>query len=726
MATELGKAFVQIVPSARGIGGAISNILDGEAQSAGNIAGQSIGSSLIGMLKKTLAIAGIGKLIGSALTEGGELEQSIGGVETLFKNNADMVKKYAQDAYKTVGVSANDYMSNVTSFSASLLQSTAGDTKKAAEVAHMAMVDMSDNANKMGSDISSIQTAYQGFAKQNYTMLDNLKLGYGGTKKEMERLLVDAQKLTGVKYNIDNLSDVYSAIHAIQGEIGITGTTAKEASETLQGSFSAMKSAFQNVLGSIAIGENIEQSLQGLVETTSTFLFNNFIPMVVDIVKNIPVVIFAFIQSSAPLFMQGGIDLITQLSEGIINGYPEALSNFSSAIINMLDSITEKLPEFLEKGIEIIKNLANGLMSNIPQLINTVGNVLSKIVEFILVNLPVILNAGKDILFSIASGIINNLPAIGESILKLISKIISTFIANYPNLVKSGYELIGSVLGGIIEKIPDVIVAIAKLTVSVLTEFAKLLPNLFVFGIDMLVKVTLGIASMTSKLIGSGINAIMGLLSAIGELVINFFKYGGTVVTNIANGITDGSLYVIDSIKHIISDVIDEIKSWFGDFKDAGANIVNMIADGIKGAIGTVTDAIGDVVSSVRNYLPFSPAKEGPLRDLNKLDFTIIADGINSAKKSVLSSTDDLMSSVRDSLNPTSDLLIDGNLERNISANLNKTNLAFDKEKNTEYQREADYSSAINQILSSINTLTQEIRNQPYTQRELARKGAIQ
>lgn len=723
MATELGKAFVQIVPSARGIGGAISNILDGEAQSAGNIAGQRIGSSLIGMLKKTLAIAGIGKLIGSALTEGGELEQSIGGVETLFKNNADMVKKYAQDAYKTVGVSANDYMSNVTSFSASLLQATAGDTKKAAEVAHMAMVDMSDNANKMGSDISSIQTAYQGFAKQNYTMLDNLKLGYGGTKKEMERLLVDAQKLTGVKYNIDNLSDVYSAIHAIQGKLEITGTTAKEASETLQGSFSAMKSAFQNVLGSIAIGENIEQSLQGLVETTSTFLFNNFIPMVVDIVKNIPVVIFAFIESSAPLFMQGGIDLITQLSEGIINGYQEALSNFSSVIINMLDSITEKLPEFLEKGIEIIKNLANGLMSNIPQLIDTVGNVLSKIVEFILVNLPVILNAGKDILFSIASGIINNLPAIGESILKLIGKIISTFLVNYPNLVKSGYELIGSVLGGIIEKIPDVIVAIAKLTVSVLTEFAKLLPNLFVFGIDMLVKVTLGIASMTSKLIGSGINAIMGLLSAIGELVINFFKYGGTVVTNIGNGIKDKALYVVDSIKNIISNTVDEIKSWFGDFKDAGANIVNMIADGIKGAIGTVTDAIGDVVSSVRNYLPFSPAKEGPLRDLNKLDFTIIADGINSAKKSVLSSTDDLMSSVRDSLNPTSDFLINSNFEKEITANLNRQNIAFDKEKNTEYKSEADYSSAINQILSSINTLTQEIRNQPYTQRELLRKG---
>lgn len=275
MATELGKAYVQIIPSSKGISGSISKELSGEATSAGKVAGGNIVSSI----KKIIVAAGIGKAIAATITEGGNLEQSIGGIETLFKDDADKVRKYANEAYKTVGVSANDYMENVTSFSASLLQSMGGDTEKAAEVANMAMVDMGDNANKMGTDMRDIQNAYQGFAKGNYTMLDNLKLGYGGTKTEMERLLADAQKLTGVEYNLDNLDDVYTAINAIQQEIGITGTTALEAGETVQGSFSAMKSAFTNVLGALAIGENLDGSLSALAQTISTFLFDNLLPM---------------------------------------------------------------------------------------------------------------------------------------------------------------------------------------------------------------------------------------------------------------------------------------------------------------------------------------------------------------------------------------------------------------------------------------------------------------
>ena len=247
MATELGKAYVQIIPSAKGISGSISKVMDPEASAAGI----SSGNKLVSGIKKIIAVAGIGKAFAATITEGGNLEQSIGGIETLFKGSAKTVQGYANEAYKTVGVSANDYMENVTSFSASLLQSMGGDTKEAAKVAHTAMVDMGDNANKMGTDMRDIQNAYQGFAKQNYTMLDNLKLGYGGTKTEMQRLLKDAQELTGVEYDIDNLDDVFMAVHAIQQEIGITGTTALEAEETIQGSFNAMKAAFSNVLGEI-------------------------------------------------------------------------------------------------------------------------------------------------------------------------------------------------------------------------------------------------------------------------------------------------------------------------------------------------------------------------------------------------------------------------------------------------------------------------------------------
>src|SRR5699024_11010918 len=212
----------------------------------------------------------------------------------------DKVRKYASESYKTVGVSANEYMQNVTSFSASLLQSMGGDTEKAAERANMAMVDMGDNANKMGTDMRDIQNAYQGFAKQNYTMLDNLKLGYGGTKSEMERLLADATKLSGVKYDINNLSDVYEAIHVVQEELGVTGTTALEAEETLSGSLNAMQSAFKDVLGNLAIGEDIKPSLYALADTVSTFLFGNLFPMIGRILATLPGAVFTFIQAAAP------------------------------------------------------------------------------------------------------------------------------------------------------------------------------------------------------------------------------------------------------------------------------------------------------------------------------------------------------------------------------------------------------------------------------------------
>ena len=281
--TELAKAYVQIIPSAKGISGGIQREIDPEA----DVAGKSFGGKLVGVIKGVIATAAIGKTLSSAISEGAALEQSLGGIETLFKNSADKVKANAAQAYKTAGMSANDYMELTTSFAASLLSSLSNDTSKAADIADMAMVDMSDNANKMGTNMEDIKNAYQGFAKQNYTMLDNLKLGYGGTKTEMERLLADAQKISGVEYNIDNLSDVYSAIHVIQGELDITGTTAKEAATTLSGSLGQMKAAFKNLLGNMALGESITQQLYELRETVIIFL-RNLIPMIGNVLSALP------------------------------------------------------------------------------------------------------------------------------------------------------------------------------------------------------------------------------------------------------------------------------------------------------------------------------------------------------------------------------------------------------------------------------------------------------
>lgn len=384
MATEIAQAYVQLIPSARGITGKIQSILDPEASAAGQSAGQSLGSSLVGVMTKVIAAAGIGKAFSAAISEGAALQQSLGGIETLFKGSADKVKGYANEAYKTTGLSANAYMENVTGFSASLLQSLGGDTNKAAETANMAMIDMSDNANKMGTSMESIQMAYQGFAKQNYTMLDNLKLGYGGTKQEMERLLNDAQKLTGVKYDINNLSDVYSAIHAIQENLDITGTTAKEAASTFSGSFESMKAAAQNVLGKLALGENILPSLHALLKTTSTFLFDNFLPMVGNIFSGLGLVLTEGIsQIASQLFGDAfGNAVYSQLSRvtGVFQTFFDMIFGSLSKQDN-IDILT--MLGFSEGAANQIVNIADNIRVTFENIGVVAGNVASIVVDFV-------------------------------------------------------------------------------------------------------------------------------------------------------------------------------------------------------------------------------------------------------------------------------------------------------------------------------------------------------
>ena len=384
MATEIAQAYVQLIPSARGITGKIQSILNPEASAAGQSAGQSLGSSMMATIKKVIVAAGIGKAFKATLDEGAALQQSLGGIETLFKGSADKVKGYANEAYKTTGLSANAYMENVTGFSASLLQSLGGDTNKAAETANMAMIDMSDNANKMGTSMESIQMAYQGFAKQNYTMLDNLKLGYGGTKQEMQRLLADAEKLTGVKYDINNLSDVYSAIHAIQENLDITGTTAKEAASTFSGSFESMKAAAQNVLGKLALGENILPSLHALLKTTSTFLFDNFLPMVGNIFSGLGLVLTEGIsQIASQLFGDVfGSAVYSQLSRvtGIFQTFFDMIFGSLSKQDN-IDILT--MLGFSEGAANQIVNIADNIRVTFENIGVVAGNVASIVVDFV-------------------------------------------------------------------------------------------------------------------------------------------------------------------------------------------------------------------------------------------------------------------------------------------------------------------------------------------------------
>jgi len=392
VATQLGKAYVQIIPSAKGISGMIQKEIGGEVASAGTFAGESLGSNIVGTFKKIVAAAGIGKAFSAALGEGAALQQSIGGVETLFKTSAGKVRAYAEEAYRTTGLSANKYMENVTGFSASLLQSLGGDVSLAADVANRAMVDMSDNANKMGTSMESIQMAYQGFAKQNYTMLDNLKLGYGGTKEEMARLIKNAASYKDIQDELNisvkdgdmSFGNIVNAISVVQKKLGITGTTALEASKTFTGSFEAMKAAAQNVLGKIAIGENVTPALQSLLETTKTFLFGNFLPMIGNILLGLGVVLTEGLSSLASQLFGDAFGSAVYDQIGRVTGI---FQTFFDMIFGSMDKegnfeILDALG-FSENAANQIINIADNIRVTFENIGSAIGNVGSIVADFV-------------------------------------------------------------------------------------------------------------------------------------------------------------------------------------------------------------------------------------------------------------------------------------------------------------------------------------------------------
>ena len=468
---ELAKAYVQIVPSADGIQGSISHIMGGEASSAGESAGTLLGTKLVGTLKKVIAAAGIGKMISDSLNLGGALQQSIGGIETLFGAGGRSIEEYAKSvgksvdavkdeyaslmqsqqtvfdnaaqAYRTVGLSANEYMEQTTSFAASLLSSVSKDTNAAAQLANMAMVDMADNANKMGTDMASIQNAYQGFAKQNYTMLDNLKLGYGGTQAEMQRLLTDAEKLSGVHYELGNLADMYSAIHIIQTDLDITGTTAKEAATTLTGSFAAMKAAAQNVLGDWSTGADLTAPMQALADTARTFLQGNLLPMIGNVLAGIPQLVYGLV----PEVLQTGTELVSSLAAGFAQGIPAFLSTALPQLLSFTEELRANAGQFVDAGLNCITQLLNGLIAGLPQLIAYVPDIIINIAGIINDNMPKILAQGVSIIVQLIAGIIQAVPALLANWQKILQAILSVISAiNWLNI---GKNILTSVANGV-------------------------------------------------------------------------------------------------------------------------------------------------------------------------------------------------------------------------------------------------------------------------------------
>lgn len=540
----------------------LADIIKGNLISEGIIAGikglasaaKTVGSTLLNVGKE-------------ALSSYADYEQLVGGVETLFKDSAGVVENYANNAYKTSGLSANDYMETVTSFSASLLSSLNNDTTKSAEVADMAITDMSDNANKMGTSMESIQNAYQGFAKQNYTMLDNLKLGYGGTKSEMERLLKDAQKISGVKYDINNLSDVYNAIHVIQGELDITGTTAKEASTTIQGSVAAAKSAWQNLLTGVA-DDNADWGtlVQNFVNSVSVAA-ENILPRISTIVEGIGLLITDVLGMLLSKMVPMGVDLIQNLITGMTDMLPDILTSLNVAIGVILNCFLSMLPQILQLGIQVIVSLAQGLAQQLPTLIPQIVDAVIMMVNTLLDNIDLIIDAGIQLIIGLAQGLINALPQLIDRLPEIIDKIVTTLANNVPKLVEAGIQLTVMLAVGLVKAIPQLISKIPQIVQSMLTAYRSYLNN--------------------------------------------FSDIGSNIIKGIADGFNKAKNYITNKIKAVVNNIKDGFKKLLGIHSPStwardmlGVNLAKGIGIGFVSEMNEVQKQMNDALPTDFNVVP--------------------------------------------------------------------------------------------------------------------------
>jgi phage-related protein len=519
---------------------------------------KALGSGLVSMVKDSVAAFA-------------DYEQLTGGVETLFKDSADTVIKNAEQAYKTAGMSANQYMETVTGFSASLLQGLGGDTAEAAKIGNMAVLDMSDNANKMGTDVSMIQNAYQGFAKQNYTMLDNLKLGYGGTKTEMERLLKDAEKMPeamGQKFDLNNYADVVKAINVVQKNMGITGTTAKEASETITGSMNATKAAWENVLTSFASGSNeqIKEAIDGMVES-----FTNLATNIVEILPNIV----------------GGIgQLLTEL-------------------ITQIPPIIQAL---LPTIVTTIQNLVKSLVNIIPTLIPVIVDLVMQLVNVIIQNLPLLIQAGIDILLGLITGITQAIPQLIPAIVEAVMLIIQTIIANLDKIIIAGIELLVALIQGLADAIPKLVAMIPQIIQTLVETLTRpdMIVKLIKAALDIIVAIAGGLIKAIPELIKAIPQIITSLVTGLAEGVGEMAKVGLDLVKGIWNGISNAVGWILGKIKEFGNSIVNGIKSFFGIkspsrlFRDEiGANLALGVGEGF-------TDEMDNVVDEMQDALPSS------------------------------------------------------------------------------------------------------------------------
>lgn len=622
--TQLGKAYVQIVPSMQGLASELRRAF-GDSMPDGHKFGSSLGGKVVSGFGSTIkkgfalaakagvatisaAAAGIGMIVKSSASAYADYEQNIGGIETLFKDNADTVVKYASEAYKTAGISANDYMQNVTSFSASLLQGLGGDTAQAAEIANEAMVDMSDNANKMGTDISSIQNAYQGFAKQNYTMLDNLKLGYGGTAAEMARLindsgvLGDSIKVDEKTVNSVSFDKMIEAIHKVQTELDITGTTSKEAATTVSGSLGSVKAAWANLMAGMGDkNADLKNLIKEMVSTVKTFAKN-----IMPVIKQA---------------LSGVTTLISELAPDIAAELPQLVSDL--------------LPQLIEAGAQIFQALVKGISDNIGTITQAAITAITTIATALIQNTGPLVQALATIITTIAQALPTILPDLINAIVEQIPTVIQAVIDCMPAIVDGTIQIVTAIAEALVDNI-DLIIDGAVQIIDALT-------------------MSLSDSDTAAKLAQSALEIIgtltMELLKNLPDILADGILIAVELIKGIAQGMVDYFAPVSDALSDMLIDLTDWFSHKWNDFKEWGSDMIQAFIDGIKEKWQSLKDTVCDVASSVKDFLGFSEPDKGPLSNFH----TFAPDMMDLFAKGIADNEDTITMQFNRSLQPLMD-----------------------------------------------------------------------
>ena len=567
------------------------------------------------------ASAGVAALGTACINAYADYEQLVGGVETLFKDSADTIQTYADNAYKTAGLSANEYMETVTSFSASLLQSLDGDTEKAAAAADLAITDMADNANKMGTAMESIQNAYQGIAKQNYTMLDNLKLGYGGTKEEMQRLLADAEKLSGVKYDLSSYADIVEAIHVIQTEMGITGTTAKEASTTIQGSVASMKAAWANLMVGMADDtQDFDLLLSNFIESIGT-VADNLLPRIGIVIEGMGKLVAGLAPEIAsalptltnellPNLVELGVQSISALVQGIQENGDSLAAGALSIVGTLAEGIAELLPMVADTAASLVVSLADGLTESLPDIIPIAIETISTLVENLTENANTIIDAGIQIILALGEGLIAALPQLIETVPQIVINIANVINDNAPKLVDTALYLITRLAVGLVQAIPTLVANIPKIIEAIVAAFMAF--QWLNLGKQLIDGVANGVKKAGESMATAAKNAFSKFKSKItgSEVATELKNIGKYIIDGIVGGIKN-SLSKIANIAGKIKDtLLSKLKGLFRIAspsklmkEEVGAYIGEGIAVGIEESGQMAVDAAEDVADKIADTL---------------------------------------------------------------------------------------------------------------------------